>query len=907
MTDDLRPEQREPLTGRRLGTYVMGALVGAGGMGEVYRAHDTKLDRDVALKILPVDIAQDPDRLSRFGREARLLAALNHPNIGAIYGTEESTGVYALVLELVEGPTLADRLAGGPLPVAEALAIARQIADALDAAHKRGIVHRDLKPANIKLTTDGRVKVLDFGLAKMAAEDSPLDLTQAPTITVDVTREGTIVGTVAYMSPEQARGLAVDKRTDIWAFGCVLYEMLSGRKAFAGDTMTDTLAAIIERGPPWNALPSTTPPAIVRLLHRCLEKDRNRRLHDVADVRLDLDEAAPTSATRSSKVRWIAAASAALLAGTAIAAWLLLPRKAQALTEKDTIVLADFTNTTGDAVFDETLRQGLAIQLRQSPFLSLIPDQRIQRTLTLMGQSADARLTPQLASEICERTASAAVLEGSIARLGSQYVIGLRAKNCRTGDLLDEEQGQAARKEDVTATLSQIASTFRTRVGESLATIEQHSTPLPEATTRSLDALKAYSTGVKVATTTGGAAALPFFKRAIDIDPNFAAAYAFLGRLYGDLNEATLSAEAIRKAWQLRDRASDPEKFLISASYDTQVTGNLERAEQTCAVWAQTYPRETGAPSALAGTILPALGKYDKALQESTRLIGINPNLNYAYNLLGYSYAGLERFGEAEHTLQLAAERKLEMPDLLVQRYQIAFVKGDKAVMKQAAAEGRGKAGAEDWLADQEAVALAYWGRLNEAHPLATHASDLSRQGSQLDRAAAWDAGQSTWDSFFGKAATARVSALAVLKRSSTRDVEYGVAFALALAGESREPRALADDLEKRFPEDTAARFSYLPTVRALLALNQKEPAQAIEQLRRGVPYELGAPPSAFQGTFGTFYPIYVRGLAYLAAHQGAQAATEFKKISRPPRHRLQRSGRCRSARAACAGIRVVG
>ena len=682
------------------------------------------------------------------------------------------------------------------------------------------------------------------------------------------------------MSPEQARGLAVDKRTDIWAFGCVLYEMLAGRKAFARETMTDTLAAIIEREPPWDALPSTTSPAISRLLHRCLEKDLHRRLHDVAGVRLELEDAGPLRASPSSRFQWRVAAGVALLAiGAAGAAIMTLPRRAQALTEKDTIVLADFTNTTGDAVFDGTLRQGLAIQLQQSPFLSLIPDQRIQQTLALMGRPADVRLTPPLAREVCERTASAAVLEGSIAPLGSQYVVGLRATDCRTGNRLDEEQVQAARKEDVLTSLSQIASTFRTRVGESLATVQRHSTPLPEATTTSLEALKAYSTGFSVASTKNGSEALPFVRRAIEIDPSFAAAYALEGRLYGDLNEVTLSADAISKAWQLRDRASDPEKFYIGVSYDMQVTGNMERAEQTCEVWEETYPRAIDAHGFLAGAVLPVLGKYDKALQESRKLLDVNPNLNFAYNLLGYSYSALERLQDAEHAMQLAAERKLEMPDFLAQRYQLAFVKGDRPAMKQAVDEARGRPGAEDWLTDHEAVALAYQGRLTLAHDRATHASDLSRQASQMDRAAAWDAGQATWDALFGSAAGGRASALAVLKRSKTRDVEYGVAFALALSGEARESRVLADDLEKRFPEDTAVKVHYLPAVRALLALNQSGPAKAIEQLQPATRYELGMPPSAFQGTFGALYPIYVRGLAYLAARQGDQAVTEFKKI----------------------------
>jgi eukaryotic-like serine/threonine-protein kinase len=549
------------------------------------------------------------------------------------------------------------------------------------------------------------------------------------------------------------------------------------------------------------------------------------------------------------------------------------------LTDKDTIVLADFINTTGDPLFDETLRQGLAVQLEQSPFLSLVSEERIQRTLGLMGQPADARLTPQLAREICERTAGAAVLEGSVASLGSQYVLGLRAKNCRNGDVLDEEQAQAARKEDVLNALSQIASKFRARVGESLATIEKHDTPLAEATTPSLEALKAYSAAWKVLSSTGSAAALPLFTRATEIDPKFAMAHAFLGRMYGDLGESDLSSESTGKAYQLRDRTSDPEKFFIAASYDLQVTGNLEKAQRTCEAWAQTYPRESVPHDFLSGIIYPVLGKYEKGVGEGEKAIDLDPDFAIGYSIRAFNFEYLDRLGDAESTLRRASGRKLEIPEFLVQRYDIAFLNGDKAGMERAAALGRGKPGAEDWITDQEAFVSAYAGQLEKARMLSRRASDMAQQSAHRERAALYKTGAALWEGFFGNAPEAGRGALAALDLTRDREVEYGAAFALALARDSSRSQTLADDLEKRFAEDTAVRFSYLPALRARLALNHGDPANAIELLQIAVPDELGSPASSVSGSFGALYPIYVRGEAYLAAHQGAEAATEFQKI----------------------------
>jgi DNA-binding winged helix-turn-helix (wHTH) protein len=567
-----------------------------------------------------------------------------------------------------------------------------------------------------------------------------------------------------------------------------------------------------------------------------------------------------------------------ILAVVGILAYPLLHRT-PTLTDKDTIVLAEFSNRTGDPVFDGTLRQGLAVQLQQSPFLSVISEERIQQVLPLMGQRADARITPELAREICERTASAAVLEGSIASLGRQYVLGLRAKNCRTGNILEEEQAQATRKEDVLNSLSQIAIKFRTRAGESLATIEKHSAPLAEATTPSLDALKAYSEALMVHSSTGGAAGLPLFERAIAIDPNFAMAYAFLGHLYGELGESDLSAENTRKAWQLRNRASDAEKFFITASYELRMLGNIEKAQQTCEAWGQAYPRERDAHGFMAGIIYPVTAKYKRAVEEAKKALALDPDSPLMYAILAGAYISLDRLADAEGVFKQASERKLGIPEFLQMRHNIAFLKADEAGMEREAALSQAKPGVEDGISGQEALVLAYTGRLQKARARSRRAVDLAQQTAHGERAALYETGAALWEAFSGNAPGARRNALAALALSNDREVEYGAAFALALLGDSSQAQSLAEDLERRFPEDTSVRFSYLPALRGRLALNHGGLAKAIELLQAAAPYELGTPRSAFHGFFGALYPVYVRGEARLAAHQGIEAAADFQKI----------------------------
>jgi DNA-binding winged helix-turn-helix (wHTH) protein/predicted Zn-dependent protease len=580
--------------------------------------------------------------------------------------------------------------------------------------------------------------------------------------------------------------------------------------------------------------------------------------------------------------RWMLLVAATVAVPAFAVASYLYFHRASKLTDKDTIVLADFANSTGDPVFDETLRQGLVVQLGQSPFLSLISDERIQQMLKLMAKPADARLTPEVSREICERTASAAVLDGSIASLGSQYVLTLRAKDCRSGDVVDEEQAQAARKEDVLNALSQIASRFRTRVGESLSTVKSHDTPLAEATTPSLEALKAYSAGWQASFSSGSGVAVPFLQRAIEIDPDFASAYAALGRMYGDIGESALSAQNIGKAYELRDRASDQERFFISLNYDLQVTGNLQKAQQTCDLWVQAYPRAWMPHALLSGGVYPQLGKYEKSVEEAKIAIGVDPDFSIGYSLLAASYVALERTGEAEKILQRATERKLDIPDFHVQRYVIAFLKGDKAGMDREAAQPREKPGVDDWMSNAEGFVAAYSGHLEEARKMSRRAADLARKADRRETEALYETDAAVREALFGNMSTARQRARDALELSTSRDVEYGAAFALALSGESSRSQTLTADLSRRFPEDTIVRFTYLPTLCALLALHRRQPANALELLQTAIPYEGGISiegGSEYLLGEGVFYPVYARGVAYLAARQGREAAVEFQKI----------------------------
>jgi tetratricopeptide (TPR) repeat protein len=767
-------------------------------------------------------------------------------------------------MEYLEGVTLKDRLAAGPLGLDTVLRLGIQIADALDAAHTANVIHRDIKPANIFISSRGHAKLLDFGLAKMRAHTSR----EADFTTRAGTIQGAVVGTAAYMAPEQARGEPVDHRADLWSVGLVLYEMVKST-----------------RPAPAVRLRVEESPELERVISKCLETDRDLRYQHAADLRTDLErlqrgsDSALTGDHLPAKARprWTVAAAAAAIGVAAVVGYTFYPRQASALTDKDTIVLAEFTNATGDPVFDDTLRQGLMVELQQSPFLSLISDQRIRRTLPLMNVPADARLTPDIAQGVCVRTASAAVLEGSIAMLGSQYVLGLRATSCTTGDILADEQAQAARKEVVLSTLSQIATRFRTRVGESLAMIEKHSTPLEEATTPSLEALKAFSTGSDLAVFTWDRR-LPHYQRAIAIDPEFASAHAAVGFGYSTIGESTLGRQSLLKAYLLRNRASDVERLNIETLYDRDFTGNLERERRTLETWAASYPRDARPRSLMAGLALTSTGQHELAIAKTQEAIALDPDLTPAYVSRAFNQLYLNRLDEALRTVTRATERNLESSDLTLIPYFVAFLKGDDEELTRTATAARSP-GVEDIISHLEALAMARSGRLQDARRMSAVPVEIAQQSGRRERAGLFEAARAVWEAFYGNAAAARQSASKALALGRGRNVDYAAAFALALSGDLLQARALAQDLAREFPEDTFVQFMYLPTLRALFSLNTHDPAAAIQALQIASRYDLHSGGIGFIGRFGALYPIYVRGVAYLAARQPTEAAAEFQRI----------------------------